>query len=277
MKIVLLGSTGMLGTSLKKYLSYQDFEVICPNFRLNTKDRISILNKHQPDIVLNTIGLTDVDFCESNPHEAYLSNVKTIEDIVSWIKKDNRSHLIHISTDHLYDSSPINYEEKITLKNHYAFSKYFGESVASTVRSTILRTNFFGKSENNKESFTDWIYNSVQENKKIKIFQDVYFSPLSISTLSSVISRVIVTQTEGIFNLGSSSGMSKAEFIIYFCNLLNKDYLNYQEINYSDLELKTPRPRNMIMSSQKIENTLEITLPTLQDEIKRVTGDYKDV
>ena len=47
--------------------------------------------------------------------------------------------------------------------------------------------------------------------------------------------------------------MSKAEFIIYFCNLLNKDYLNYQEINYSDLELKTPRPRNMIMSSQKLK------------------------
>ena len=70
--------------------------------------------------------------------------------------------------------------------------------------------------------------------------------------------------------------MSKADFIINFCSLLNRDYSNYQEVNYSDLGLKTPRPRNMIMSSQKIENRLEIRLPTLQDEIKRVIGDYKD-
>ena len=170
------------GSLSKNYLSTLDFEVVCPNFRLNTQERISILEKYQPEIVLNTIGLTDVDFCESNPHEAYLSNVKTLKDIVSWIKKNNKSHLIHISTDHLYDSSPINFEDKVILKNYYAFSKYFGEHIAATVRSTVIRTNFFGKSQNNKESFTDWIYNSVKVNKKIKIFRDVFFSPLSIST-----------------------------------------------------------------------------------------------
>ena len=67
MKILLLGSTGMLGSDCKELLS-EDYEVIAPE-----KNELNIvswdvvienLQKISPDIVVNCAAFTDVDACE---------------------------------------------------------------------------------------------------------------------------------------------------------------------------------------------------------------------
>ena len=55
-------------------------------------------------------------------------------------------------------------EEQIKIRNYYAFSKYAGELAAIQVPSTILRTNFVGRSKvSHRESLTDWVYYSLIE------------------------------------------------------------------------------------------------------------------
>ena len=68
------------------------------------------------------------------------------------------------------------------LTNYYSFSKYAAE-LALRVNSTILRTNFFGKSMcEQRSSFTDWVYHSAINKQNIVLFSDVFFSPLSMTT-----------------------------------------------------------------------------------------------
>ena len=125
------------------------------------------LNEIKPDFIVNLAALTDVDECERCPHDAYTANVGVVEILVSWIRSNNYCHLIQISTDQVYDGSERPIEKNVKILNHYTFSKYAGEIVARGINSTILRTNFFGKSLNVKrQSFSDWAVNEIRSGRK---------------------------------------------------------------------------------------------------------------
>ena len=226
------------------------------------------------------IGLTDVDLCEAQPNEAFLANVRTVENVADWIKQENSScHLVHISTDQVYDGvATLHTEDEVALTNYYAFSKYAGELAAARVPSTILRTNFFGRSHCSKrESLTDWIYRSLVNSNALQVFDDVMFSPLAMSTLSEMIELSAQNKPIGVFNLGSHDGMSKADFAFAFADELDLSTRVMKRTTTDQVTfLKTYRPKDMRMNSTKFENTLGIKLPQLKDEIKRVAKEYRE-
>ena len=85
-KILILGSTGFLGSIIDTFLKKQNYNVFSHSFT-NTKylnadlEKVSetqeLIKKIIPDVILNMTGLTDVEKCEKNPQKSYLSNVKT--------------------------------------------------------------------------------------------------------------------------------------------------------------------------------------------------------
>jgi len=206
-----------------------------------------------------------------------LVNTRVVENLVQWISESkSNSHLLQISTDHVYDGMRLNTEEQIALKNYYAFSKYAGELAAARVPCTILRTNFIGRSKtNNRESLTDWVYNSLTSGKKIKVLNDVFFNPLSMDTLAELIRLVIEKKTVGTFNLGSHNGMSKADFDFAFADCLGLPTSGMALIDSSKANfLQAYRPKDMRMDCSKFENTLGVQLPFLENEIKRAAQAY---
>jgi len=284
--VLILGGTGLLGSTLKPnlescgYIVYVHGLTTSALYNANISDQeeaYKLLDLLNPAIIINLIALTDVDYCELYPNEAYLVNVRTVENIVGWIKKRNKySYLVHISTDHVYDQIGLNKESEVVLKNYYSFSKFTGELAASSVSSVVLRTNFFGLSCCKKRlSLTDWLFRSLVARKSIQVFEDVYFSPLSMNTLSNMIELIIQHKLHGIYNLGSRSGLSKADFAYVFALELNYSAQEMSRISIDNAKiLKTFRPKDMRMDSRKIETALGIILPTLEDEIKKAAREY---
>ena len=288
MKIIIVGASGLLGSVLVPAIKSAGHNVFTMG-RLPTNDfrcdigdlksASSLFNESQPDMIINLVALTDVDVCESDPMQAFSVNVRAAENIVTWIESGSKNcHLVQISTDQVYDGAGPHFEANVTLSNYYAFSKYASELVALRVSSTILRTNFFGKSYcNQRGSFTDWIYESVVSNKKTVFFNDVFFSPLSMETLAQMTLRVIELKPLGIFNLGTHGGLSKSAFALLFMEKLNIVPDNIEVVSIEDVTfMKTYRPKDMRMDVSKFEHQLSVILPTLEDEIIRVSRDYNE-
>lgn len=150
--ILITGSEGLLGSSLVPFLKNLNYNVI-RHSRSGSTEAIgdlvdkkivwNVLDDHTPDFIVNLAAATNVDECERKPNYAYLLNVKILENIVSWIQsKQSKAHLIHVSTDQVYDGKGPHLEENVELTNYYSFSKFTGELVARSVSSTVLRTNF---------------------------------------------------------------------------------------------------------------------------------------
>lgn len=285
-KILVLGASGLLGSTLVPFLQSRKRNVIVHTRGGDEKARADLTDEPQmnvllngicPDIIVNLIALTDVDRCETHPNESYLVNVKVVENIAKWaLQSKLGSHLVQISTDHFYDGAGLKSEEQVTLLNYYAFSKYAGELAVARMPATILRTNFFGRSRcAGRTSFTDWIYDSLTNDKTIQVFDDVYFNPLSLGTLAEVIELAIVKRLRGIFNVGSRNGMSKADFAFSFAAELGLSVRSMMRTTTDKVSyLKTIRPKDMRMECSKFENKGGFKLPDLKDEIKLAAGGY---
>ncbi len=124
---------------------------------------------------------------------------------------------------------------------------------------------------------TDWVYNSLVNGKQVQVLQDVFFSPLSMTTLSEMINLVIEKKPLGIFNLGSHQGMSKADFDFAFAECLGLPTATMKKINTNEATfLKAYRPKDMRMDSSKFENVLGIQLPKLIDQIESIAKEYHE-
>lgn len=286
--ILVLGSSGLLGSELLSGSYLQKYKVISQSLNSDTDLNIELedytqvtkmLDDVKPDVIINLVGLTDVDHCEKFPKEAYKLNVKTVENLVFAIQKSsNKPFLVHISTDQVYNSEGFCSEKNINPSNYYAFSKYCGELLASKISSTILRTNFFGKSKIlHRKSLTDWLYDEFNLGNTINVFKDVWFNPLSMFNLCKMIELVVEKKNKGIFNLGSNDGFNKADFALHFAKSLKFPTLKLKQIEISKANyLYAFRPKNMMMDVSKFEYKFNVKLPKLINEIKLTAKDYQN-
>ncbi len=288
-RILITGATGLLGSSLVPYLDKCGYTVVTharsrrADFMFDLSDRIKsfeILEQIQPDVIINLVSLTSVELCEEQVNLAYLANTRTVENLSYWIQTAGADcHLVQISTDHVYDGIGLHTEDEINITNNYAFSKYAGELAAIRVPSTILRTNFVGRSKvSHRESLTDWVYNAMTAGQQVQVLNDVYFGPLSIRTLVEMIELVIRKKPLGIYNLGSHNGMSKADFDFSFAGCLNLPTTTMKRIETSQATfLKAYRPKDMRMDSSKFENAIGVKLPNLTDLIQQLAQEYDEI
>ncbi|MGZ5052442.1 MAG: dTDP-4-dehydrorhamnose reductase family protein [Methylobacter sp.] len=286
-RLLVTGATGLLGCTLVPMLEAQGYTVTTHGFHASAQvqadlcsyaETAAMLSKIQPECIINLVALTNVDTCELDPHRAYLLNVATVRNLCDWIKQDgNGCHLVHISTDQMYDGAGAPHREsEIAIRNTYAFSKIASEIAAANTASTILRTNFFGRSRcAGRVSFSDWINQTLRQGLPMQVFEDVLFSPLSIPTLCKMIELVVQRQPLGVFNLGSRDGMSKADFAYAFAEQLDLSTQTVSRVRLSETAaLKAYRPKDMRMDSSRFEQQFDLQLPKLIDEIISIRSQY---
>ena len=278
----------MLGSALVNFLKMDGFKTKSVS-RISKTDYNAdftiisetqkIINDYKPNFVINLVALTSVEECQRDIQKAYLLNTKVVENITQVLSQDfPRVNFIQISTDHVYGSIGPHKEDSIELKNIYALSKFSGEIAARNIPSMILRTNFVGRSSViGRESMSDWVVNSLKNKKSIKVFDDVYFNPITINRLSQIIGHLIETPIPGTYNLGCHDGVSKADFDFKLAQRLNLDVSLMERISENDAKfLHAPRPKDMRMDSSLFERTFSILLPTMDEIINDLVNEYDD-
>jgi len=285
-RVLVTGATGLLGSSLVPFLQERGHQVTRLGHNQITDLNANLASYEQtaraldlakPEVIINLTALTNVDRCETHPQEAYLLNVKPVENLCIWMQAASQPcHLIQISSDQVYDGVGPHVEGELTILNHYAMSKLAGEFAAATVPSTTLRTNFVGRSHREgRISFTDWLHSDLLGTAPINVFDDVMFSPLFIGTLCDCIERSIVERPLGLFNLGSRDGMSKADFAFAFAAAAGLPTTNLVRGNAITVNtLVARRPTDMRMQCERFEIRMGLKLPRLIDEIHVLVHDY---
>ncbi len=284
MKVLILGSSGLLGKELYFFLKKKKIKVFHnglnkKKFNLAYMKNIKKLLKIKPNLIINAAAITDIDFCENPKNDTNLINTNLLKNIFYLKSKYNLNfQLIQFSTDQLYNSEKLSKEsDKIKIYNNYSLQKFLAEKICLKNESLIFRTNFFGKSISKNKSFTDWIFEIFQSNKDFYLFKDIIFNPLRINTICNIIYTIIIKKKfdiNGIYNLGSVGKISKSSFAIFFAKKVEIFHKNFQICNYKKV-LKTKRSRNMSMNINLFKKKFMIKLPKVKDEIKSESLNYK--
>ena len=274
-RLLILGGTGLLGSFFKKFISTDKrldvFSFKRRELDLNKKNDFKLkLKEIKPDVIVNFSGLTNVDQCESNPLLARKLNSLNLINIIKNL--NNKHFFIHLSTDQVYPGiKGLYFEENTGPVNVYGNSKLEGEiNCRRNHNILILRTNIFGNSVIKKKSLSDFFKNALTHNLKIKIFSDIFFSPISFITFSEILTRIILKKRyRGVYNLGSKNGMSKAQFATEIARVMGYSTKNFSSINSDSILSRAKRPKDVRMSVSKFCDKFNETLPDLDQEIRK--------
>lgn len=284
-----MGAYGLLGTSLSRHLLKSCYVVlrqgrgkdaeICIDPSRSDAVR-QLFAAQRIDIVVNLVAATNVDQCEEDVQSAYQANVQVVEALIQAVSGESGfriPHLVHISTDQVYDG-PGPHDEKIVAPcNVYALSKLAGEFAAATIGATILRTNFIGHSHcAGRNSLSDWIVSALRAGQKITVFDDVLFSALHIDTLCHLIELAIRERHSGTYNLGCCDGASKAHLALGLAERLGLDRDLMTVGSYQDIKLRARRPLDMRMNSSHFARTFAIAMPTFESQIDLTAQEYRN-
>ena len=230
-KVLVLGSTGMLGHQVVNYLlNYSDYEIHDISYRsklrintiiLDVKDKKLLFRTIidlKPDFIVNCIG----DLNEVNPNyerAIYLNSL--LPHLLKKISKEVGSKLIHISTDCVFSGKQGRYAE---LDNRdgiglYAESKKLGEIIDEsniTLRSSIIGPELksIGK------GLFQWF---ISQDTDVQGYTNSIWSGVTTIELAKAIKWAIDFKITGLYHITNGYFINKYELLKLF-----KKYSNSQ-------------------------------------------------
>ena len=233
----------------------------------------AVLTEIRPDLIINTIGLTNVDTCETDPAQARLLNVETARNLADAAHR-LKAKLVHISTDQLFDgtSSWITEEDAARPLNVYGETKSEGEQAVldSCPDALVIRTNFFGWGNSARTSFSDWILASLAQGRELTMFTDVFFTPILIDHLVELSLQLEDGGAKGRYNLAGGERLSKYDFAIKAAEVFGLPDHGIRATSVKDFPFKARRPEEMSLSSAKAEALLGRPMPSVGEGLRRL-------
>lgn len=236
MKVLVTGSTGLVGSHFVKYFDSRlnDRHLVCPS---ESELDITLppvvqayFKKFRPQIVVHFAALTDVSAAEKERGKkqgsAWIINVEGSKNIVDACIA-NESCLIHISTDSVFSGrkgNPGPYDEDASLGTDpddlswYGWTKAQAESIVSRRLSsaTIIRiANPVRSQFKNKLDYVHKIINLYDKKKLYPMFTDQYLTLTFINEVSEVIRRLIDSPRPGIYHVSSRNLFTPFELASY--------------------------------------------------------------
>lgn len=280
-KLLLTGASGFLGSVLLDSLAGKYEVVGCAHSQGGAQFHLcdltdatavkSLMREVQPDVVVHTAALTNVDVCEKEANQAFRLNVEATRYLSSFaMELAAPAKFVYISTDQVYDGQGPHVESDIAPNNVYALTKLWGEECVRQIpNSVVLRTNFFGFSSRGPAGLIKAVIDAAHSSRGMTLFTDVLFSPLFIGHLSNIIVDVLDQDIEGVYNAGASGGgVTKAGFVRSVIRRLNLSEANFKDGVLDDVELFARRPRDMRMDSKKLSSALGCQFPSIEDGLQ---------
>lgn len=234
---------------------------------------IRVFKVLQPQIVIHTSGLTNVEQCEADPELAKHINVKLAANVAQACAKLNLS-LVHISTDHLfsgetssvdeyYPTSPVNIYGKTKAEAEYHVLEAYPEAL-------VIRTNFYGWGTSYRYSFSDKVIEALRAGKELALFQDVYYTPILAETVALAVHDMIDLKASGIYHVVGDERISKLEFGHRLAQEFKLDASLIKPSYISDQVSLIRRPLDMSLSNQKTRDLLGRKLGWINEHIARL-------
>jgi dTDP-4-dehydrorhamnose reductase len=264
---------------------FQDtFEIIAPSHNdLNILDTSALeyyFQKHEFDTVINFTGITNVDVAEPEKNDkhglTYQLNVVAVKNLASITKKNYR-HLIHLSTDYVFDGkksdSPYTEDDTPNPISWYGQTKYQGEQAIADLDGswTIVRIMMpYGSGYQKKSDFARFFVKQLQNKEPLTLVADQKITPIFIDDAVTAIAKLCDSNDQGIYHVASLDWITPIDFgkklaqEFGFDQALIKEPISYLELYKG----RGPRPQNSWLNTQKFDTLFPGVLHTISESLR---------
>jgi len=213
----------------------------------NRTEVLLLIEKHKPDVIINTAAMTNVDACEENQDKCWELNVTAVKYLIEAVESCN-THLIHLSTDFVFDGEAGPYKEtdQPNPLSYYGKSKLASEKLLeeSKIKWSIVRTIIvYGIVEDmSRSNIVLWAKAALEKKQKLTIVNDQFRSPTLAEDLADACILIAEKEKEGIFHISGKDFMSIVELVKRVAKHYQLDDSLIEEISSKSLNQAAKRP-----------------------------------
>ena len=235
-RVLVTGSNGLLGQKLSDlYLKLPGYSLLATGPGLNRHPAGTGLNyktldirnrkvvmetvlEFRPDTIIHTAAMTNVDQCELEKEACWELNVLATDYLIEAANAVD-AHLIHLSTDFIFDGEKGPYREEDTPNpiSYYGESKLEGERMVmeKSKHWSIVRTILvYGiVSDMSRSNIVLWAKNALEQKKPINVVTDQFRTPTLAEDLAMGCRLIEEKKAEGIYHISGKDFMSIYELV----------------------------------------------------------------
>lgn len=270
MKILVTGLNGLIGWNLFRW-GKSRFEIQgtyrknCPRLngqlfhRINLSDDqevIAFVKNYQPDVLIHSWGMCDLDVCESFPQMAYEINVLGTKRFIEAARQAGSiKKIIYVSTDHVFCGRRGRYRESDEPSPRHAYGRTKHEAEREVARSglpfLIIRPGLvIGPSVQGNKGPRDFLLSRIRAGKPTHYFTDEWRSPIPAEQLAERVFKLIEQSREGIYHIAGNSILNRFDLA---CKMAADQGLSTQYIFprlRSEDEWAHIRPEHLTLASE---------------------------
>jgi dTDP-4-dehydrorhamnose reductase len=221
--------------------------------------RESVLD-FMPQIIVNLAALTDMELCEQEAENAWLTNALGAENLGLLANHVGAKH-VYISTAGIFDGSQESFHDYDTPRplSIYAKSKYAGEQFVrgNVCQHFVVRAGWMmGGGPGIDKKFIGKIFRQIaQGSKDIKVVDDKVGTPTYTKDFASGLCRLIESDLYGVYNQVCEGACSRYDVAVEFVRLLGlSDKVQVRRVNSAFFreEYFAPRPDNENLVNLKL-------------------------
>lgn len=285
MRLLILGRDGQVGTALTQLLAPLGTIVALgrDGADLEHPDGLArVVDREQPDVIVNAGAYTAVDKAESEPKLAQLVNADGPAALAR-AAAERDAWLIHYSTDYVFDgekSEPYVEDDGTAPLNVYGATKRAGELAIGETGSKhlIFRTSWVHAPGRN--NFITKILGLAQSRDELKVIDDHVGAPTSARLIAEITARALQQiahdrpLTSGIYHLtaaGETSWHGYASYVI--AEALRRGVTlkvapeRVLPVPSTAFPSPARRPHNSRLSTHKLRSVLGIDLPDWRADV----------
>lgn len=262
-KILITGSNGLLGQKLVLALR-DEHEVLATSIgacRMNDQNGFTYQNldvtdekavrqivlDFQPDAIINTAAMTNVDGCEDDKEACDKLNVYAVECLADACA-EVEAYLVHISTDFIFDgeAGPYKEDDEANPLSYYGLSKWKSEQLLQkhSCDWAVLRTIIvYGTADNlSRGNIVLWGRGALKKGDPLNIIDDQFRSPTLAEDLAQVCVLAVEKRALGVYNASGKDIMSVLEMVERMADFYGCDKSIINRISTATLNQKAKRP-----------------------------------
>jgi dTDP-4-dehydrorhamnose reductase len=214
---------------------------------LNPDQAQEVIEKYQPDAIIHTAALTNVDTCHEQRALAYQLNVEAVETLLKICEAKN-IHFIYVSTDFVFDGLNGPYKEGDIPNpvSYYGETKLAAEALVekSSAKWTILRTILvYGiLPDMSRSNIVLWAKGALSKGEPINVVNDQWRMPTLAEDLAEACLLAVAHEAEGIYHISGKDYMTIAELVGHVADFWDLDRSLINPISAATLNQAAKRP-----------------------------------
>lgn len=214
---------------------------------LNAEQVKQVVLKYQPDAIIHTAAMTNVDTSETNKDACYQLNVAATQNLVS-LCEEHHIHFIHLSTDFIFDGGDGPYVETDAPNplSYYGETKLLAELAVqnSKAKWAILRTVLvYGiTADISRSNIVLWAKGALERTQPINVVNDQWRTPTLAEDLAEACLLAVENAAQGVYHIAGKDYMSIADLVRKVADYWSLDHSLILEISSAGLNQKAKRP-----------------------------------